>query len=349
VLYCRFYAGTLRAVLGALRRNDFLRDVQTLILDGLSVTSELVHDIITDPSYNVRVLSLRDVRNMNYGKLRGTLQYACRPTRPAGTPRLKALYVFGSKYPPQYAPAPSRRRVPAMGEPGDSDEPESEEDDFDPLSAAFPVIDDGKSDEWWTRKGRIITRPHVGDWVSCLQACEGVIAFDGVLCRGPRHRSSPAFGKCNIIHDQPENVATFAVPACESCGEAPEGLIRADTRPLVSLPCLYPPPIMSSSLQACVMPEDSSASFSPRCDDCLRERYCTTCHKWWCENCFMQPGQSGPQILDTVEEESWNFGLNPSEGSESGSIISTTKSKVRRGLCEVCADRKQSTTYKRGR
>ncbi|KAG6032327.1 hypothetical protein E4U41_007241 [Claviceps citrina] len=81
----------------AIRQQNFLQDVQTLILDGLSVTSDLCHEIINDPSYSVRVLSIRDVRNLNQAKLRGALQYACRPSRPESSPRLKAIYVFGSK------------------------------------------------------------------------------------------------------------------------------------------------------------------------------------------------------------------------------------------------------------
>ncbi|KAG8169562.1 hypothetical protein KVR01_000307 [Diaporthe batatas] len=87
-------------IFGALRRHQILRDVSTLILDGLSVTAELVHEIISDPSYSVRILSLREVTNLNEPKLRAALQMAARPSRPEGMPRLRGLYIFGPKDPP---------------------------------------------------------------------------------------------------------------------------------------------------------------------------------------------------------------------------------------------------------
>ena len=92
-----FYSGHLRGIFASLRRSDILQDVQILSLDGLSVTSELVHDILIDPSYAVRILSLRDVKNLNEHKLRASLKYVCRPSRPKGTPKLKGLYIFGPK------------------------------------------------------------------------------------------------------------------------------------------------------------------------------------------------------------------------------------------------------------
>ncbi|ROW06686.1 hypothetical protein VPNG_06752 [Cytospora leucostoma] len=95
-----FYSGPLRGIFSVLRRQDILRNVSTLILDGLSVTAELVHEIINDPSFPVRILSLREVKNLNEPKLRAVLQMAVRPSRPEGTPRLKGLYIFGAKDPP---------------------------------------------------------------------------------------------------------------------------------------------------------------------------------------------------------------------------------------------------------
>ncbi|KAK7708235.1 hypothetical protein SLS63_013565 [Diaporthe eres] len=53
-----------------------------------------------DPSYSVRILSLREVKNLNEPKLRAALQMVVRPSRPEGTPRLKGLYIFGAKDPP---------------------------------------------------------------------------------------------------------------------------------------------------------------------------------------------------------------------------------------------------------
>ncbi|KAI1069294.1 hypothetical protein LB507_008649 [Fusarium sp. FIESC RH6] len=88
-----FYAGPLRGIFSTLRNRNILQNVQSLILDGLSVTAELCHDIINNPDYNVRMLSIRGAKNLNQAKLRAALAYACRPTRPSN-PRLKALYIF---------------------------------------------------------------------------------------------------------------------------------------------------------------------------------------------------------------------------------------------------------------
>ncbi|KLO88674.1 uncharacterized protein LW93_4484 [Fusarium fujikuroi] len=174
-----FYAGPLRGIFSTLRQRDILRDVQSLILDGLSVTAELCHDIINDPSYSVRMLSIRGVNNLNQGKLRAALAYACRSSRPENTPRLKAVYVFG--------PMPCD---------------ENSQD----------------SDAWWSKKGRVLnSTSDMDDWAQCLLACQGLISFDAVLCQGPRHANSPAFGcwECGInCNDCIERTQKF----CKKCG-----------------------------------------------------------------------------------------------------------------------------------
>ena len=90
-----FYAGPLRYVLGRLQRTQTLSHVHALVLDGLaSVTSDLLHDIVTSSEYNVRLLSIRRCVNVNEAKLQQLLTYICRPSRPEGTPRLQGVYFF---------------------------------------------------------------------------------------------------------------------------------------------------------------------------------------------------------------------------------------------------------------
>lgn len=48
------------------------------------------------------------------------------------------------------------------------------------------------------------------------------------------------------------------------------------------------------------------ARFIPRCDQCLAERYCRVCRRWWCETCFPGPVQNhfegnGPPELVSQE------------------------------------------------
>ncbi|KAG6011160.1 hypothetical protein E4U54_008259, partial [Claviceps lovelessii] len=245
----------LRWVLGAIRQQNILQNVQTLILDGLSVTAELCHEIINDPSYRVRVLSIRQVINLHYSKFCKSLNYACRPNRPDGTPSLKALYMFG------VANAESGKMIPSM-------------------STCW-----GR-DDWWCKRGRLVTRSLTREWVNCIVACHGIIAFDAVLCQGPRHENSPAFGRIPMLAHAAPAPANHAVGGCDSCGTAPEGLLMHETCPPLHLPLLSPIPLMSSSVRAATCPSQPGQSFAPRCDECLEDRYCARCHKWWCEACY---------------------------------------------------------------
>ncbi|KAH7232576.1 hypothetical protein B0J15DRAFT_408808 [Fusarium solani] len=269
-----FYAGPLRGIFSTLKQRDILRDVQSLILDGLSVTAELCHEIINDPTYSVRMLSIRDVKNLNHGKLRAALAYACRSTRPEGAPRLKALYIFGWNH----------KSHKALGE-----------------------SLEGEADAWWSRKGRMLSNGIDADWAQCLLACQGLISFDAVLCQGPRHRNSPAFGKMHLRYACNPAIATFAVGGCASCGKAPEGLMNTETTHPSALPLLSPPPILSSSVQAATTPRPGGQAFAARCADCLRDRFCVTCNKWWCETCYEPFGHSHGA---RVSRSCWECGMN---------------------------------------
>ncbi|PHH74564.1 hypothetical protein CDD80_2994 [Ophiocordyceps camponoti-rufipedis] len=290
-----FYSGPLRGVLSNLRRRDIFHGVQTLVLDGLSVTAELCHDLINDGSLAIRILSVRDVTNLNHGKLRAALRYACRKSRPDSDPKLRALYVFGPKEsPPLQAPQPDGHAA-SVG---------SDWNHKSQQALTSSLRRDG--DAWWIKHGRIMTRPISPEWADCILACEGIVAFDAVLCEGPRHLNSSAFGRSSLPGgDQSPAVATFSVSACESCGSAPEGLVQP-TRSPARLPLLSPLPILSSSVQAATTPYQPCQPFVARCGDCLLGRYCFACHKWWCETCYKIPGQANDGhvvVADDSEDE----------------------------------------------
>ncbi|KAI1333610.1 hypothetical protein F5Y15DRAFT_339675 [Xylariaceae sp. FL0016] len=260
-----FYSGPLRGIFHSIRRRNILQDVHTLVLDGLSVTAEFVNDILVDPSYRVRVLSIRGVKNLNERKLMQSLRYVCRPTRPEGTPHLKGLYVFGAR------------------DGGASSQPQ-----------------DG--DDWYQRKGRLFRRKPAQEWADTLLDCRGVIQFDATLCTSPRHQNSPAYGRTPVSSARPAVarqwcVATFALGGCASCGSAPEGLTTYGETPAADLPLLSPVPLQSSSVKAAICPSSPAGSdgsgkaqFVPRCLDCIRERCCFTCDQWWCESCYELTG-----------------------------------------------------------
>ncbi|KAK4133748.1 hypothetical protein BT67DRAFT_42735 [Trichocladium antarcticum] len=352
-----FYSGPLRGIISNLRRTDILRDVQVLSLDGLSVSAELIHDIINDPSFSVRILSIRGVKNLNERKLQRTLQYACRDSRPEGAPRLKALYFFGARDPTPRSPPNGEDRSQNGLTPALADEPET----------------------WYTRRGSQFAHPLNSEWASTLVACDGIIAFDTVLCTGPRHVTSPAWGTVNIealnaaaASPAATNVpgfglATHSLGGCASCGSAPEGQIvwgeevftsqrdshgrrtsDSCTTDIGRFPLLAPPPMHSASLRVAMCPTGQSvrsriipwggkqpkACFIPRCLDCIRDRYCSGCHQWWCESCYVGPLAGSPMGHPGLHSRAHHVS-NPRPHTNAASVSGSVDvvCKIQNGVC----------------
>lgn len=318
------------------------------------MTAELIHDILVDPSYSVRILSIRDAKNLNERKLRGALQYACRESRPKGMPRLRGLYVFGPKDADSdsrtLAAVEDRLAVKKMSTPSPFQQPEA----------------------WYASRGRQFSLHISPEWASTLVACDGIIAFDTVLCTGPRHVNSPAWGSVNIgsLNAAAGSPAASAIPhfavathslgGCASCGAAPEGWtvwdesvsnMQVEPRTGVGrFPLLAPPPMHSANLEAAMCPagqplksrissvsarKSAEARFIPRCLDCLRDRYCNGCHVWWCESCYVGPrapvlGGYGGEMDPNLELVS-----DPSFRADDASLANEARPscRVRAGFC----------------
>jgi hypothetical protein len=251
------YSLPLNKVFDGLARRNLLQDVQTLILDGLSVTAELVNDIIMDERYSVRLLSIRRVTAMNEAQLRQVLRYAARPTRPKGMPRLRGLYFF--------SPLENESRRGSK-----------------PLNA--------DPDAWFKTSGKLIDAPS-REWAETIQHLQGIIAFDATLCRGPRHNASTApFDR--YLGPAVANVA-LGPTGCERCLSLPELHQLCITPAAERTPLLVPPPFHESTINAAIKPT-SALKVDPtqpflRCEECLRERWCERCNRWWCEDCFPHP------------------------------------------------------------
>lgn len=166
----------------------------------------------------------------------------------------------------------------------------------------------------------MVTRRVTLGWGETLQKCAGLIAFDATLCTGPRHINSPAYGLNPYLRlsEHPLAVATIALGGCTRCGNAPEGLTNHSTRRSQQLPVLAPVPALASTLKAAQRPEGASivgqATFVARCADCIRDRYCTACHQWWCETCYLDSKHMiahEPVILD-VDYDFGSFGMDNS-------------------------------------
>jgi hypothetical protein len=313
-----FYGGPIRATFMTLQRRQWLSSISTLILDGLTVTADVVREIVAEDRFSVRILSIRDCKQLNYRKLCQLLKYAVRPTRPIGTPKLRGLYLFGPKEPspakevPQVGRTRSPTRYPdtrpseTVTTVGAQLGPDWERRTKATLVAEQHELDD---DKWYHSAGRIITRPILNEWAETLQACEGIIHFDAVLCRGPRHQL-PAPGADPSTWLIPA-VATVALgpDGCSKCGTCPEGPGVYGKSPAHELPLLAPPPLLSSTIRAAQMPSSAAIvryrvpKLIARCKECLKNRWCERCHKWWCESCY-SPGSwaqnQSREVLDNL-------------------------------------------------
>ena len=297
------YCGPLRGIFSRLAKRNALRSIHILILDGLTVPADLVAEIINDT--NVQILSIRQARQLNQRKLMQVLKYACRPTRAQHTPRLKGLYVFGPK---DSTNALIRTASPSTLGEGSARESQPEgvmESDGAQIGASWnkrsqdalntPIV---PFNPWYSPIGRMITKSEfLSEWAETLKACEGIIFFDAVLCRGPRHDITKySAGAAQHLGSNeswlPPAVAdiTLGPKGCVQCGTATEGAAVHSVSPAEHLPLISPSPLHSSSIHAAQRPDGAfSASFPrlfARCSECLTGRWCERCNKWWDEQCY---------------------------------------------------------------
>ncbi|KAJ4365944.1 hypothetical protein N0V95_000319 [Ascochyta clinopodiicola] len=294
-----FYSGPLRGIVYRLEKQRLLRSIHTLVLDGLSVTAEFVKELITEERYNVRLLSIREVKHLNERKLQQYLRYAVRPSRPEGTPRVKGIYLFGPRdrhfeTDVPRAPSPSASRG-VMSSQGAQIGAEWNQKSSHALNTALARTED----RWYQSSGKMIVKRPSPEWAEVVQACEGLISFDAVLCRGPRHDPCKAHVKEGAASSMPHpasflrpTIATVALgpDGCETCHSASEGPAIFGTSPASAFPLLSPIPLHGSTLRAAKVPHTMDGASPPplymRCEDCLKGRWCERCHKWWDEDCY---------------------------------------------------------------
>lgn len=287
-----FVSGPLRGVFSRLYKRDLLCHVQTMILDGLGVTAELVHEIMSEDRFNVKILSVRGCASLNQRRLMQVLQTAVRPGRSPDMPRLKALYVFGPIPVGPWAGHGLTASVDAgvterLGaNVGTAWNKKSHQHLKSSLS--------GADDLWYQSSGKLFRFRNdceAVEWAETLRMCLGIINFDAVLCRGPRHDDAFVGDALWLA----PKIATVALGAgCAKCGSSPEEPARYGVSPMDHLPLVDPPPFYSSTVREAQKPHlvgANSRSYPPlhvRCEDCLRARYCERCHVWWDESCYSE-------------------------------------------------------------
>lgn len=337
-----FYSGPLRHIFNRLEKLHVLRNVHTLVLDGLSVTAELVKELLTEERFNVRILSIREAKHLNERKLQQYLRYAVRPSRPAGTPRVKGIYIFGTRdRTPRPASPVTKKPSPHIPKGVTTSQGAQIGAQWNEKSQqALEAVLARTEDKWYQSSGKIIPKRPSPEWAEILQACEGIIAFDAVLCRGPRHDPSKAYvrdatadGATHPSSFLRPTVATVALgpSGCETCHSSPEGpAIFGDSSPSHH-PLLSPVPLHGSSVRAAQIPHTLDGSAPPplivRCEDCLKGRWCERCHKWWDEDCYT--GSVTAQRTELQQTE-----LTESFKSDGTSqLLPKQTIKVHMGLC----------------
>jgi len=296
------YSAPLRQIFSSLERRSVLQDVRTLVLDGLSVPADLVADIILTDRFNVNILSIRECQHLNEHKLMQVIQHAVRPTRPQGTPRVKGIYCFSPMQKPPRAVARRRYRDWWGSRVGSSRSPsqspsDSSSDNEDENTVARERRQ--SQNEWYSPTGKIFKHTIAEGWARTLQKCQGIIAFDAVLCRGPRHDVN-RYTSTN--EDSPATEAPLLEPAvatvalgprgCDGCHSSPEGPAIWGQSPDVHFPLLSPIPLHVSSIVTAKQPElipGKHPFLIARCADCLTDSWCHRCNKWFCSNCLPNP------------------------------------------------------------
>ena len=285
-----FYARPLRRVFHELRGRSVLQDVRSLILDRLPVPLPLLQDILCDDAFNIRILSLRGAKELGDEKLIQLLRYIIRPSRPQGTPKLKGLYYFT----PQEASADFMatnliQRAPGIGITNALGAQLGADTSMSSGALHRQLIKSSwhQYNAWYGATGQVLKLGATleDQWALLLKTCEGLIAFDAVLCRqAPNHSNAGV------------KLATVSLGGCQICGSCPEGPAFPGVSAQNELPLLAPLPMHQSSVKTAQRLGTSSYPHPPlivRCRTCLKDRWCERCNIWWCECCYTIPSKRG--------------------------------------------------------
>ena len=287
-----YFAKPLQRILRGLRSRNILQDVRTLVLDGLVVPANVLREILCDEGYNIRILSLRDVRELGDEKLIQILRYIIRPSRPEGTPKLKGLYYFTpGTASADFSAADLLPRVPQTGI---TNAPGAQLGSGTSTSSGAlhrQLVESSwhRTNPWYSATGVVLTPDTAVTeaWARLIEASEGIIAYDVVLCR---HRSvqTPSYSDPN------PTLATISLGGCQSCGSCPEGPANPRESAENKVPLLAPPPMHQSSVRIAQRLDTRNfphPSFIARCTTCLKDRWCQRCNIWWCESCYTVPSK----------------------------------------------------------
>ena len=254
---------------------DILPRVQTLILDHQYVHLDDLRNILLDSACRLRLLSLLDVWSFDGVDFQDLIDDMFRGGRRLDGPSLEGIYFFG---PPMI---PEKFREQPIEEKSASANAATSAEDSRPPNSYRDL------NPWYLHSKVAFQSPEIEDLYSAmLIVTQGVVVWDAVLCRAPRH----TYPHKRFIGPTIASV-TLGQTGCHVCHSSPEG----PGSTVNQLPLLSPPPLHSSSITvAQEIPSDGKRTaplpFYARCYNCLKHRWCVSCNKWWCENCYQFGG-----------------------------------------------------------
>ena len=270
-----------------------LQSISIMILDGLPITGEMLS--VTTERLNVRLLSIRGIRNPRRSRVQDFLGYLIKHSHP--NLKLKGLYCFGPADVPRIRHAAAGSPSPASANTGVMSTLGAQ------LGARAPMPSEesgyhSENSSWYDGNGEV-PLPGLGSrdkwqsWAVAVNACAGIIAFDVISCR-----------RCPMAAKDKDTVprlATISLKGCKVCGSCPEGPACVGKSPESYLPLLAPLPFYSSTVRVAQIPPSevlSAPQLIARCEQCLTGRWCRNCNAWWCESCYKPP----TRVLDKNEE-----------------------------------------------
>ncbi|KAL8996710.1 MAG: hypothetical protein Q9169_003825 [Polycauliona sp. 2 TL-2023] len=252
--------------------------VTTLILDRMTVPAPLLWRILSDQSFNIRILSVREVEKLNDALLKEMIRRLIQPWRPKGSLKLRALYYF-TPSDPVHEPSQMSDSTAFQGVTNSLGSQLGQAQTSVCVSPSVP--------SWTSGKGLLFESSLVKAqdvWVQLIEESRGLIAFDTIICH-----HSPASGLNPCL----ANVA-LAAHGCQGCRSAPEQPMIYGQTPAQDLPLLSPPPLFASTVKAAQCPRPGeNPRFYARCTQCLQGRWCSNCNVWWCEDCYTPRANSG--------------------------------------------------------
>lgn len=313
-----FNARPLRKVFCSLRSHNVIKFIRTLVLDGLVVPAIVVRELLCDETYNIRILSIRDVGGFGSEKLLQILRYVIRPSRPEHTPKLKGLYCFTPFMAAAEYTAADLRQGHLSSLVGVTNSVGAQlgagagagATSSGALHKGFIQSSWHQSNPWYSGSGTevfyIRSKEEADQWSSLLQAASGVISFDAVLCRHNSHTvaqmdrgGSPKVEEMRF--EARPAIANISLGGCQMCGSCPEGPAYPGKSPEQHLPLLAPPPLHTLTVKAAQRLHTNGLPHPPfiaRCRQCLKDRWCERCNAWWCESCYKIPNKRAPTNLD---------------------------------------------------